>query len=47
MLKDQEQLPRADAKIKSDCRDAKEGGKSDNTLRQVEKSGSLITRYGR
>ena len=26
---------------------AKEGGKYDNTLRQVEKSGSLITRYGR
>ena len=36
---DQERLSRADAK---------EGGKSDNTLRQVEKSGSLITtRYGR
>ena len=35
-------LSRAVVKIKS------EGGKSDNTLRQVEKSGSLIaTRYGR
>ena len=46
-------LSREDARVKNNCPRAVvkiscEGrGKSDNTLRQVEKSGSLITRYGR